>query len=201
MQPSRFFADAVKHSFLQKRRPYFLTCNRGCAVQQRCKFVLCGLSSASLQHLCLPATTTILPIYSTSTSDINSLPRLARHFLPKRKYVCVPACLSAVPWPLGVVRTKKKKKKMLLMALIFCFQCCPPPKKMRCENEKKKTRPSIELVSSLCLSSHQPLSCNILETQVQIGLKREAFWILFSTFHSFVCVGQLMGWDVWLYLS
>lgn len=72
---------------------------------------------------------------------------------------------------------------------------------MRCENEKKKTRPSIELDSSLCFSSHQSLSCNILETEVQIGLKREAFWILFSTFHSFVCASQPMGWDVWLYLS
>lgn len=199
MQPWRFFADAVKHSFLRKRRPYFLTCNRSGAVQQRCKFVLCGLSSASLQYLCLPATTTILPIYSTSTSDINSLPRLARHFLPERKCVCVPACLSAVPWPLGVASTKKKK--MLLMVMIFCFQCfvSPHPKKMRCENEKKKTLPSIELDSSLCFSSHQ--SCNILETEMQIGLKREAFWILVSTFHSVVCTGQPTGRDVWLYLS
>ena len=40
----------------------------------------------------------MLPIYSAFTSDINSLPRLACYFLPKRKRVrvCVYVCVCGL---------------------------------------------------------------------------------------------------------
>lgn len=73
----------------------FLPCNRGVAVQGTVN--LRPFPSPSIQSLCLPAAT-MLSIYSTFTSDINSLPRFA---CASCQIGNMHVCASVVRWPLG----------------------------------------------------------------------------------------------------
>lgn len=117
------FAKGVK--FLSKCSYVFVPCNRGVAVQGTVN--LWPFPSPSIQSLCLPATT-MLPIYSTFTSDINSLPCFACASCQiGNMHVC--ECLwFADLW-------EQCETKILLMAMGFCVSSlsCPVLKKMRCE--------------------------------------------------------------------